>query len=186
VNQPILGFSLPAIPAGEQVVGAEFSFTMDDPALSGAADIDFDVVISLMGGTSFSGSDFVETPGPSGLGAGNVYVGSLAKDDAGNGDVETFSLTGDALSQLAGLYDLSGAPSQADVFFRLSTSTAIDTIGVNNGSRFNLARDGDPSLVTRSLTLETAPIPEPSTLAQLAIAGVALAVRTGRRIKRTA
>ena len=185
VNQPILGFSLPAIPADDIVVGAEFSFTMDSPAFN-EMPLTFDVVVSLMGGAtqaSFSASDFVEVPGPAGLGAGNSFVGTLAEGDTGDGEVETFALTGDALTQLAALYDLSGAPSQAEVFFRLSTSNSIDTNGVNNSLRFNLARNdsGSGNLVTRTLTLETRPIPEPSSLALIGMTGIALAVRSRRR-----
>lgn len=186
VNQPILGFTLPTIPAGDQVVGADFSFTMDDPAFNETPLI-FDIVISLMGGGtqgSFSASDFVEVPGPAGLGAGNAFVGTLAEGDTGDGEVESFALTGAALTQLAALYDLSGTPSQAEVFFRLSTSISVDTLGGdNNAMRFNLALndDGGGNLVTRSLTLETRPIPEPATLALLAFASVGMIASRTRR-----
>ncbi|MEN1680434.1 MAG: PEP-CTERM sorting domain-containing protein [Planctomycetota bacterium] len=169
-NQPVLGFNLPAITPGEFVVGADFSITLDTPGFNGPPT--FDVVISLMGGTSFTGADFVEVPGPTGLGAGNAFVGALSPGDTSSGQTETFALTGAALSQLASLYDASGTPSQSEVFFRLSNSETIDISNdQNNNSRFNFARDGAPLRVTRSLTLETSPIPEPSSLLFLAAAG---------------
>lgn len=131
---------------------------MDSTALTGSPD--FDVVVSLMGGTAFSGSDFVEVPGPAGLGAGNTLVGSLAPADTGDGEVETFTLGGAVLAQLAGLYDATGTPSQSEVFFRLSTSIPVTTDNdANNSFRYNLARDGDALLVSRSLVRRPARSP---------------------------
>ncbi len=63
-----------------------------------------------------------------------------------------------------GLYDLSGNPTQTEVWFRLSTSATIDTTNASNDNdRFQLDTVGTTSgdIVT-TLSFITTPVPEPS------------------------
>lgn len=163
VNQPVLGFSLPNIVAGESVSAVNFSFTMLNPAISGSP-LGFDMVVSLMDQTSdagFSGADFIEGTSAVNNSLGNgIVIGQFAEGDVSNGGEVSISLTGAALSQFASLYGAAGTPSQSDVFFRLSTSVAIDiTDSANDNDRFQL--DDTGGSVIRSLEITT--VPEPST-----------------------
>lgn len=174
VNQPVLGFTLPTLGAGQPVTAATFSFTMDAVAVNGSPT--FDVVISLMSQTStagFSEADFTEDVGA--LGSGTL-VATLAVGDVSNNEEKNFALSGAALTQFAALYDGAGAPTQAEVFFRLSTSETIDTSAASN-VRFNLARndDGGGNLVTRSLEITT--VPEPSSFGLLGLGALGLLAR---------
>ena len=179
VNQPVLGFTLPMLPAGESLTLATLAITYDNPAITGAP-IPYEMVISLMTHTSladFDGSDFTEDGATLGDG---ILIANVAAGDASNGATPTFDLTGPALSHLAGLYDATGTPSQTEVYFRLSTSAGVDVTDANNDNdRFNFARndDGSGNLVTRSLTLTTAAVPEPSSVLLLGIGLSALGLR---------
>lgn len=154
---------MPNIVAGESVSAVDFSFTMLNPAISGTP-LGFDMVVSLMNQTSeagFSGADFIEGTSTVNTSLGNgIVIGQFAEGDVTNGGQVTVSLTGAALSQFASLYGAAGTPSQSDVFFRLSTSAAIDiTNAANDNDRFQL--DDTGGNVIRSLEITT--VPEPST-----------------------
>lgn len=174
VNQPVLGFTLPTLGAGETVSAATFSFTLDSIAVTGAP-LGFELVISLMNQTSsagFSGSDFMEGTSALDTSLGNgIVIAQIGTGDVANNSVESFTLTGAALSQFQGLYT-AGTPSQTEVWFRLSTSAAIDTtVEANDNDRFNLKTvgggTGDP--IDTALSITT--IPEPATLGLIAVFG---------------
>lgn len=182
VNQPVLGFTLPTIPVGEEITAADFTITLDTAALTGSPVGTGSIVLSLMSQTSlagFSAADFTEDA--SSLGAG-TFIATIAEADVANNSVESFSLSGAALMQIAALYDLAGNPSQTEVFFRLSTTISADTTDPDNDNdRFNFARndDGGGNLVTRSLIFTTTPIPEPS-VALLGLVGMMSLTRRKR------
>lgn len=172
VNQPVLGFTLPNLGAGESVSAATFSFKMTPAASVTGAPLGFDMVISLMNQTSIAGftaSDFLEATAPVNTALGNgVVIGQLAVSDVSDDQTVNVSLTGAALSQFASLYDGAGNPSQSEVWFRLSTSATIDITDSNNDNdRFNLNDTGGS--VIRSLEITT--IPEPATLGLIAAFG---------------
>lgn len=178
----MLGFTLPTIPVGELVSAATFTITMDTTALSGEPLGFGSIVLSLMNQTSLAGftaADFTEDAAALGNG---TFIATIAPEDVANSSVESFSLSGSALAQIAALYDLTGIPSQSEIFFRLSTSSTLDiTDGSSDNDRFNFARNDDGSglLVTRSLEFTTSPIPEPS-VALLGLVGLLSLTRRKR------
>ncbi|GHC66741.1 autotransporter-associated beta strand repeat-containing protein [Roseibacillus persicicus] len=150
VNEPVWGFQVPSITAGESVSEVVFTFDMASTAVQSGAN--HTAVVSLMTHddfTDFSGGDFVSSQ--TALGAG-VLVGTFDNTDLSNGATISFSLEGAALTQFAGLYDASGNPTQAEVWFRISYDNFTWEWPVNANDRYQFADNNDGN-VTRTLTV---------------------------------
>lgn len=154
VNQPVWGFTLPTLPVGDTVDTVDFGFTMASAAVGSGAN--FTAVISLMNYddiSNFSGADYVTSV--SDLGNGTL-VATFDNTDVENDSVESFALTGDALTLFQSFYT-DNTPNQTDVWFRISYDN--DNFAWewfedphNRNDRYNFLDDGTGN-VTRSLTI---------------------------------
>ena len=140
INEPVWGFTLPSIGAGSQIDAVDFGFTMASAAITSGAS--FTAVISLMNYNSiddFSPADYTASVGS--LGSGTL-VATFNDTDIANDSVESFSLTGAALTLFQSLYDASGNPTQSDVWFRLSHDNGAWDYGTMGQDRYNFLDDG--------------------------------------------
>ncbi|MDF7823481.1 putative Ig domain-containing protein [Pontiellaceae bacterium B12227] len=157
MNQPIVGFSLPNIPAGETLQAATFTFQMAADALAGDP-LNFEMVVCMLNATdptdlAASGTSlYTETTAAVNATLNDgIVIGQLAHGNVSDGATMEISLTGAALAQLSGLYNAAGVPSQTHVFFRFSHSTPVVYPAFNN-ERFQL--DDTGGSVVRSLELD--------------------------------
>ena len=175
INVPVLGFTLPALPAGEQITSVNFGFTMAAAAINSGAN--FTAVISLMNYDlidDFSGADYSSSV--SSLGNGTL-VATFNDTDIANDSVESFALTGAALTLFQSFYDASGNPLQSEVWFRISHDAGAWNYATMGQDRYSFLDDNTGN-VTRSLTIATSAVPEPSTFALImAGAGALLILR---------
>ena len=152
INEPILGFTLPSIGAGNQVDAVNFGITMLSPANNSGAT--FTAVVSLMNYgqfTDFSPADFSSSVASLGNG---TLVATFDNNDIADGAVMSFPLTGDALALFKSFYDVNGDPLQNEVWFRLSHDAGAWDYSSMGQDRYQFLDDGKGN-VTRSLTIAT-------------------------------
>lgn len=150
VNQPIWGFELPALTAGETISEVTFSVEMAAGAVTSAAThttVTSPMDYSLF--SEFSSDDYVTSINALGNG---VLVDTFDNTDVSNGAVLSFSLTGEALTQFQGLYGGDGMPLHTDVWFRPSYDGGPWDYETMANDSYNFANDGGGN-VTRGLKL---------------------------------
>ncbi|VGO12661.1 hypothetical protein PDESU_01214 [Pontiella desulfatans] len=167
INVPVWGFALPTLAAGEQIDAVNFGFTMTGTPITSSAT--FDAVISLMNYDQFTDFSTADYSGDIGALGNGTLVATFNNTDLAANSVESFALTGAALTLFKSFYDASGNPLQSDVWFRISHDGPWPSPYPTN-DRYNFADDGTGN-VTRTLDITTSVIPEPGTLGLVAAFG---------------
>ena len=177
-DNAVFGFTLPTLGAGETISAATFEFVAtayrDQSANDGDVNLDYYLLNTADPNTGTNGVGFFRKDNSPG--SDEILIGQLdafPRIDGNQADILPASagevsatLSGSALSYIQGLYDGSGNPTQAEVFFRLNIDSDNNLLQLD---RFII----DTSSPALTLTTQSSVIPEPS-VALLSVLGASL------------